>query len=103
MIAGEEDEAYEEPLEGTEKALANLWKQVLNTERVGRGDDFFEKGGHSLKATVLMTRINREFGLNLSLKSIFHNPVLAKLSKVIDNEKQADAPAIPTAPDIPNT
>ena len=39
---------YEAPVGAVEVALAALWAEVLGVERVGRGDDFFALGGHSL-------------------------------------------------------
>ncbi|MFD9086198.1 phosphopantetheine-binding protein, partial [Streptomyces prasinus] len=45
-----------------EEALARLWQDVLGCDRVGRGDDFFARGGTSLTATVLTSRIERDLG-----------------------------------------
>ncbi|WP_347906168.1 phosphopantetheine-binding protein [Pseudomonas purpurea] len=45
---------YEAPVGETEIALARLWAELLNVERVGRHDHFFELGGHSLLAVSLV-------------------------------------------------
>ncbi|MDQ3981805.1 MAG: amino acid adenylation domain-containing protein, partial [Actinomycetota bacterium] len=42
------DHGYEEPVTETEKLLAEIWSEVLGVERVGRTDNFFDLGGHSL-------------------------------------------------------
>ncbi len=59
-----------------EAALAALWREVLQVERIGREDDFFELGGHSLLATQLWSRIRARFGVELALRELFDAPVL---------------------------
>ncbi|MBO7942174.1 hypothetical protein JTP77_040700, partial [Streptomyces sp. S9] len=49
----------------------------------GRHDHFFEIGGHSLMATQLVSRIRREWELDIPLAEVFSNPTLAALSGVI--------------------
>ncbi|MCB2216850.1 AMP-binding protein [Desulfofustis glycolicus] len=51
-----------QPETTVEIALARLWKKVLNIEEVHTGDNFFDLGGDSLLATVLMAEMEKEFG-----------------------------------------
>jgi acyl carrier protein len=60
--------APETPLE---KRLAEIWTEVLGIEQIGIYDDFFDLGGHSLIATQLIYRINKVFGVNLSVRKLF--------------------------------
>ena len=48
---------YEEPEGEVERAIAAVWQEVLKVERVGRHDDFFVLGGHSLMAMQVIARI----------------------------------------------
>ncbi|WP_408005740.1 non-ribosomal peptide synthetase, partial [Pseudomonas carassii] len=62
-----------------EQALAALWAQVLEVERVGRHDSFFELGGHSLSAIRLVGEM-RQAGLNTTLAELFQHPTIATLA-----------------------
>ena len=67
----------------TERALATLLSDVLGTERVGRGDDFFTLGGDSILAVQLAAR-GRDAGIALTARMVFEHPVLADLATAID-------------------
>jgi thioesterase domain-containing protein len=71
--------AYEAPQGETETILAALWSELLGVEQVGRHDNFFALGGHSLMAVQLMQKI-RSYGLECSLSDIFEHPRMANLA-----------------------
>ncbi|WP_188754153.1 acyl carrier protein, partial [Pedobacter psychrotolerans] len=52
-------------------------------ERIGIYDNFFDLGGHSLKATRLAGQIHKEFGVKVSAKSIFMFPTIEGLSNIL--------------------
>ncbi|EPH1497204.1 amino acid adenylation domain-containing protein, partial [Pseudomonas aeruginosa] len=62
-------------------------------ERVGLTDNFFELGGHSLLATRLVSRIRQDLGIEVSLKSLFEQPVLQGFVESL-GEKPAEVPPI---------
>jgi amino acid adenylation domain-containing protein len=73
-----------EPLGETERYLAGLWAELLGAERVGRDEDFFGLGGHSLQAFRMHHRINRELGTRLAFPDVLDNPVLKDLASAVD-------------------
>lgn len=74
---------YTSPAGELEHQLAELWQQVLGVEQVGALDHFFEMGGHSLRAMILLARIHKHLGVELPLRTLFEVPVLRDLAKVI--------------------
>jgi aspartate racemase len=63
-----------------EAQLVALWAEVLGLPTIGITDNFFERGGHSLLALRLMTRIAQQFGQELPLTALFASPTVAQLA-----------------------
>ncbi|MGH9960190.1 MAG: non-ribosomal peptide synthetase, partial [Pyrinomonadaceae bacterium] len=55
-------EGYVPPGTPTEELLAGIWAEVLRQERVGRQDNFFALGGHSLVAIQVVSRVRDTLG-----------------------------------------
>ncbi len=70
-----------------QKALVQIWKDLLKTERIGIKDNFFEIGGHSLLATQLVSRIRKEFDAEVPLADFFSNPTVIGLEQAIIRHK----------------
>ncbi|MBI1390809.1 MAG: amino acid adenylation domain-containing protein [bacterium] len=84
---------YKEPATEEERVLAGIWKELLNTERVSRHDDFFQLGGHSLLAAQLMNRIREAFNIDLPLRAVFEETRLNRLAERIKQIRSALAPS----------
>ena len=67
--------------------VAAAWQEVLNGEKVGIHDNFFEMGGHSLLAVQMVSRIRQALRVELPLRSLFENPTVAGLAAAIEQEK----------------
>jgi FkbH-like protein len=55
----------------TERQLASIWADLLETPNIRRGDNFFDIGGHSLLAVLLLMRISEAFGVELSIDDVY--------------------------------
>ncbi|PFJ51515.1 hypothetical protein COJ02_24690 [Bacillus thuringiensis] len=76
---------FEEAESDIEKQVLNIWKDILDADIISINDDFFNIGGHSLKAMVLLSRINKELDTEISLKQFFEIATIKGLSKYIEN------------------
>ena len=63
-----------------EIALAQIWQEVLHVDRVGAADNFFLLGGDSLSAARVLTRVNRRYGVHVTLGQAFESPKLEDLA-----------------------
>lgn len=81
---------YVAPRTPAEELIADLWSQVLNVEKVGAYDSFFDLGGHSLLATQLISRLRDVFQVELPLRTIFETPTVATLAQHIERAKLSD-------------
>ena len=73
----------EAPVGKTEQRLAAIWRDLLNLPEIGRDDDFFALGGHSLMALRLFSRMNREFDCTLPLAALINHPTLRSLAGLL--------------------
>ena len=73
---------YIAPRNETERMLAEIWKELLHTERVGINDNFFELGGDSIITIQVLSRARRQ-GLELKPKDIFIHQTISSLSAAI--------------------
>jgi acyl carrier protein len=67
-----------------EQTIAAIWADILHIEHVGRNDNFFERGGHSLMAVRTINRLTSVFAMDVSLRSLFARPVLADQAAYIE-------------------
>lgn len=84
------------PQNAAEAQLSQLWQQVLQVDYVGRHDNFFEIGGHSLAAVRLNNSIRQTFGVELPMRAFFEQPTVAQQIRYIQQLRHQDlaVPAI---------
>jgi thioesterase domain-containing protein/acyl carrier protein len=70
----------------TERALIELWQEVLSIDQVGIHENFFELGGHSLLAVRLFALIEHRFDKRLPLSALFQSPTVAELAAALDKD-----------------
>jgi amino acid adenylation domain-containing protein/FkbM family methyltransferase len=89
---------YVAPRTGTERAVAEIWAEVLGLRQVGATDDFFDLGGHSLLATQVVSRVRSTLGVELSLRVFLTARTVETLAAEIDRVRTDDPGAVAAAP-----
>ncbi|GMT96872.1 hypothetical protein KH5H1_09910 [Corallococcus caeni] len=74
------------PRTDTERLLATLWEEVLQTGTVGAEDHFFDLGGSSLSATQVLSRIRRAFQVELSIADFFAAPTVEAIARRLESQ-----------------
>lgn len=78
---------FEVPSDPVEYQLLNLWNEILPIDKISVNDDFFEVGGHSLKANILLAKIHRDFKVELPLSVVFKYPTIREQAKYLKDLK----------------
>ena len=68
----------------TERRIADIWRELLSLQTIGRDQHFFELGGHSLLAVQAISRICREWHVDIPLRAIFEAPTIVLLAERIE-------------------
>ncbi|WP_447189362.1 amino acid adenylation domain-containing protein [Streptosporangium sp. G12] len=71
--------------------LAGIWARVLDAPAPGPDDDFFERGGHSLRAMRLVSAIRAELGRDISVEDVYAARTYGALSSDVENAPSRDA------------
>lgn len=69
----------------TETKMMEIWKEILENDNIGYGDNFFEVGGNSLNAMSLLDRMQEEFKIEISVADLFDCRNISEFSAVVDN------------------
>ncbi|MFC6982339.1 phosphopantetheine-binding protein [Streptomyces cirratus] len=91
--SGSAPTGHEPPAGETEEFVALVWEAVLDRTGVGRHDDFFALGGHSLSATRVAARLRQALGLELPLHTLFEHRTVAGLAAAVETALFADIAA----------
>ena len=83
---------YQAPSSDVELMMQSIWAELLAVEstKVGANDNFFNVGGDSLKAIVLVSRL-RESGFSLAVETLLRNPRLSQMCQALTPLEQSDA------------
>ncbi|WP_025110384.1 non-ribosomal peptide synthetase [Pseudomonas sp. H1h] len=81
VCAGTAQREFVAPAQGLETQLAQIWQEVLQVERVGREDNFFALGGHSLLVLQVISRVRQQLHLELPVNSLFSAASLAEFTE----------------------
>jgi amino acid adenylation domain-containing protein len=76
--------------------IANVWETVLDCKVVDYATNYFDLGGDSLKAIIILEKIKRELGVDISLPSFFKYPTVLELSQFVNSQQKSDVVTLPT-------
>jgi acyl carrier protein len=79
--------AYAPPVDDVERALADIWEELIGVAGLGIHDDFFELGGDSLVAVRLAARIRERLGIDLDVRALFDCTTIARLAARVREER----------------
>ncbi|HET9269643.1 MAG TPA: condensation domain-containing protein, partial [Vicinamibacterales bacterium] len=74
------------PATELEQRLAAIWAPLLGLTRIGLHDNFFLCGGDSLKATQVLSRLSRDFHIELPANALFQSPTVSELAAAIGSQ-----------------
>jgi thioesterase domain-containing protein/acyl carrier protein len=80
----------------TEATVSDFWHTALGRDHFGLEEDFFELGGNSLSAVQIMTAVQKRFGIELPLHTIFETPTIAGLATGVEKALWHKRPATST-------
>jgi len=89
---------YVAPQNDVELQLAQIWEEILSVRPIGVHDNFFELGGHSFLALRLMRHIQKQFGVELPLVSLFEGATIHQLAQLLQSNRQPKAPLVAIQP-----
>ncbi|WP_113050179.1 non-ribosomal peptide synthetase, partial [Paenibacillus polymyxa] len=92
---------YVPPQNQLQAQLVSIWKEVLEIGRIGIKDNFFEAGGHSLRATHVISLIHKQLHKNVQLKDLFQHPTIEQFAQVIEALEQTTYESIPVSENKP--
>ena len=76
----------------TSEKILNIWKMYLKNQTISSSDNFFNIGGHSLLALSIAKEIEKTFDVKFTIKDVFLNATVDKMSIAINNLKTIDPP-----------
>lgn len=79
---------YEAPRSEMERAITTIWQEVLNLEKVGVNDNFFDLGGHSLLMVQVHQRLLESLKQDISLVEMFEYPTISALAKSLSQQQE---------------
>ncbi len=92
------------PANATEEKLLGIWEKLLGRDKVSTQDNFFDLGGHSIKATKLTFQLNSTFQVNISLRDVFTHPTIRSQAQLVaakDKDVDVLIPKVGPAVDYP--
>ncbi|MBW4611874.1 MAG: amino acid adenylation domain-containing protein [Desmonostoc vinosum HA7617-LM4] len=82
---------YQAPQSEIERAIANIWQEVLHLEKVGINDNFFDLGGHSLLLVQANGKMRKFLNQDISIVEMFQNPTIGSLAQYLSQTSEDES------------
>lgn len=82
---------YVEPLSEIEKEIEEIWKQILDIEKIGINDNFFDLGGDSVLLIKMHTLLDKKYPGKIRVIDVFSNPTILKLSEFLKIDQESSS------------
>ncbi len=94
MTTNTVDTTTASPDTAAERTLAGIWSSLLNRSEIGREDNFFAIGGHSMLVVRLVNQMRQAFAADIPLNLVFENPTLAGAAAEVEKIVLAEIDAM---------
>jgi acyl carrier protein len=78
---------YKQPQGELEQLIAEIWRGALKVDKVGREDNFFDLGGHSLLLAQVHGQLSQSLSRRLSLIKLLEYPTVSSLAGFLNQEQ----------------
>ncbi len=85
---------YKAPETEIQIKIAEVWSSLIDIEKFGVDDNFFMLGGDSIRAIRLVSKLNKVFGVNISISDLYHNSTISGLEELIVNFSENSEAAV---------
>jgi amino acid adenylation domain-containing protein len=79
-----------------ERTISSVWREVLGVQAVGRHDNFFDLGGHSLNAIRVAARLRDALGVEVAVRMMFDTPTVVELAARLRERGAPKSGGVPT-------
>ena len=87
------EKTYVAPENELQRAIAEVWQEVIGVDQVGLHDNFFDLGGHSLLMTRVQSKLSTLLNTEVSMIDLFKYPTINSLAQHLHSE-QRETPGI---------
>ena len=89
-VSRSNQKTYVAPEKELEIALVDIWQQLLQLDKIGITDNFFEIGGHSLLAMRVVSAIRKQLEIEIPVTNLFSNPTIAQLASYLESSDTSE-------------
>jgi acyl carrier protein len=80
---------YQAPQSEVEQQIAKVWQEILNLEKVGINDNFFDLGGHSLQIVQVKSKLREVFNRDVLITDLFKYTNINSLAKYFSEKESS--------------